>query len=89
MIEVSTPNRFDKLLSRPGGARTKNGAPPRALARHAESASSGPIPAGSPIVIARGRLSLVMECAPALAVKLSKADVPLDVADGAQDELEH
>ena len=90
MIGASTPKRFDRLLSRPGGARTKNGASPRALARHAESASSGPIPAGSPIVIARGGLSPVMQSAPALvSLKRSKADVPLDVADGAQDELEH
>ena len=59
MTGVANPARFAAAARRPGAAKTKNGAL-LVRSRHAASASSGPIPAGSPIVIASGGLSPVM-----------------------------
>src|SRR5208282_2644303 len=89
MIGVSRLASFAVAKRSSGEARTKKGGAPATRARHASSAISGPIPAGSPIVIARGGLSPVMNALRPLRVRPSKADVPLDVADGAQSELEH
>ena len=55
----------DVLKERERDARTKKGGSPGARRRQAASANSGPIPAGSPIVIARGGRSNFMIIAPA------------------------
>src|SRR5208283_4634370 len=51
--------------------------------------SSGPIPAGSPIVIASGARSTVMTGAPTGSGASSNAGVGLDVAERAQHQFEH
>ena len=59
MTGVAKPTRLAAAARTPGAAKTKNGALV-VRSRHAASASSGPIPAGSPIVIASGALSSVI-----------------------------
>ena len=63
MIGTARPARLAAAARTPGGANTTKGAP-GVRSRHAASASSGPIPAGSPMVIANGGLSPVMFEAP-------------------------
>src|ERR1700722_1545298 len=75
----------------PGAAKTTNGAP-GVRSRQAESASSGPIPAGSPMVIASGAVSPVMRGARGPfrpTGQRSKADVRPYIAQRAQLELNH
>ena len=89
MTGVATPARLAAAARTAGAARTKNGTPP-VRSRQAASASSGPIPAGSPIVIASGALSPVFTAEAASQFRrCADADVRLDVAERAQHELEH
>ena len=59
MTGVAKPARLAAAARMLGAAKTKKGASP-VRSRHAASASSGPIPAGSPIVIASGALAPVI-----------------------------
>src|SRR5579883_2822695 len=54
MIGTSRPSRTARSASKRRSASTKKGAPIAARSSHAFKASSGPIPAGSPMVMASG-----------------------------------
>src|ERR1700733_15980332 len=93
MIAAAKPARLAAAARIPGAAKTTNGALGVRL-RQAASASSGPIPAGSPMVIASGGMSSVMLKAPRAAspgrtARRSEADVRLHIAKRAQHELNH
>ena len=66
MIGSAKPARFAAAAKTPGAAKTTNGAP-SVRSRQAASASSGPIPAGSPIVIASGGAGTLAHFPPAIA----------------------